>query len=310
MRDKNLTKTYFSGKPFILILGSILDELMGKTLETKKKILNLLRKNNMTITELSRELNLSTATISQHLDDLQRIGAIEKIDNEHFKKLKYYKVREAVNMNIAKYVIGALVLVATVSLVYFYSAHRGSNPYTHASQVLTTNTSSNTTQAVAPKIGGGSFACPLITYNLNGTITNYSGFMLYYLNSSHGKVADYVLGGSSSGTLYLSEFVNHVLDQNNTLLTTNRIHYAEITRVGSHNSTAPGINVTISPSTYNAVNNTTINFTVGISTMNAEHETYWLRIDGPCGGGVPYVLLTIGNRPYNGTATPPVNIYA
>ena len=92
---------------------------MGKTLETKKKILSLLKNKEMTLSELSSYLNLSTATVSQHLDDLRRMGAVEKLENEHFKKMKYYKRVEAMNLNLAKYVIGAIVIIAAISLLFY-----------------------------------------------------------------------------------------------------------------------------------------------------------------------------------------------
>src|SRR5271156_2171032 len=102
---------------------------MSKTLETKKKIFNLLKEKDMTITELSKELGLSTATVSEHVNDLVRAGAIEKIDNEHFRKLKYYKTKDVINPMIAKYIIGAIVLIAIFSGFYLYTTGRIGGTY-------------------------------------------------------------------------------------------------------------------------------------------------------------------------------------
>ncbi|HUB92483.1 MAG TPA: winged helix-turn-helix domain-containing protein [Candidatus Saccharimonadales bacterium] len=281
---------------------------MGKTLETKKRILNLLKKNDMTITELSRELGLSTATISQHMDELQGMGAVEKLENEHFKRLKYYRIREAVNMNIAKYVIGALVIIAAVSALYFYAGHSGNSPYN--ATAATNSTGLNGTATVVGGGGIGALACPFIRYHLNGSIANYSGFSLYQLNSSMGNVSDYVIGNDSIGMFYVSERVSDVLN-NTEFPDTNLTHFAVFTFANAtFGSIVPGINATISPMTYNAVNGTTVNFTIGMDTANVESGTYWLRIDWPCEGGVQPFLVTVGSGPYNGNVTMNVVPYA
>ena len=49
--------------------------------------------------------------------------------------------------------------------------------------------------------------------------------------------------------------------------------------------------------------------TVYIS-QNAINQTYWLHIDGPCGGGVKPSLITIGNTAYSGNVTIPVVPFA
>lgn len=293
---------------------------MGKTLQTKKRILSLLRKREMTATELSDELGLSTATISQHLEELQGMGTVEKVENEHFKKLKYYRIKREVNMNMAKYVIGALVIIAVLGGIYLYIGKMKTSPYTNAtvpsrSTSTATNSTINSTIPITPGGVGGAFACPLITYRLNGTISNYSGFSLHYLNYSGGEVADYVIGDGSIGRLYASEFVNGVIRQpeNSTLsFTTNRTHYAILTQVNrSFNSSSPGVSVSISPDTYNAINQTYVNATVTITTnQTAPYMTYWLRIDGPCQGGVGPVLVTVGSKPYSGNLTVSVAPYA
>ncbi len=68
---------------------------MGKTYETKRRIMGMLEESNHNLTELSRMLTLSPSTVSQHLKELQESGIIRMIDNPHFRKLKYYsRVRE------------------------------------------------------------------------------------------------------------------------------------------------------------------------------------------------------------------------
>src|SRR5271155_5310485 len=76
----------------------------------------------MAITELSVELGLSTQTVGQHISELQEMRAIERIDNEHFKKLKVYKVNEStIDPAVVRYVVGAIIVIAIVaSAAYLY----------------------------------------------------------------------------------------------------------------------------------------------------------------------------------------------
>jgi DNA-binding transcriptional ArsR family regulator len=288
---------------------------MSKTLETKKKILDLLKKKQMTISGLSDELNLSTATISQHLDELQRMGAVEKVNNEYFKKLKYYKAKETVNPVIAKYITMIIVLLVAVSAVYLYRGSIfGTSPNTGI-PALANNSNNNTITTTAPAIstGGGSFACPMEFYELNGSIVNYSGFTLYHLNYSNSTIADYVISNNSSGKFYATELVSHVLPEPANSTITSREHYVSIVRANGRGFATPaeGINVSISPENFTVANNTKLNLTVAIATNSTTpNETYFLRIDGPCDGGVTPVLLTVGKGPYNGTINQSADVIA
>ena len=75
----------------------------------------------MTASELSKELDVSRATVNQHLDELKAMGAVEKIENEHFKRLKYYKKTIPMNPTVAKYVlvIAALVVVCALVIIFY-----------------------------------------------------------------------------------------------------------------------------------------------------------------------------------------------
>jgi DNA-binding transcriptional ArsR family regulator len=295
---------------------------MSKTLETKRRILELLKKRNMTITELSRELGLTTATISQHMDELQNTGAVEKIDSEHFKKLKYYRVAQPMNPSIAKYVIGAIIVFALIVAILLHNSSPTTNSYTTTSANTATPGTSitpagNTTQPTPPTGGGtGAAACPLITYELNGTITGYNGFTLYTINSSnYGSISDYVIAPGTNGSMNIAEMVSSMIQQpsgtNASEFTTNRTHYVFISNLNqSFNVT--GINATATPSTYNVVSQGQwINFTVNYSVSpSANQATYWVRIDGPCNGGVNEFLFTIGTAPYSGNIPTQTGIYS
>ncbi len=103
---------------------------MSKTLETKKKILDLLKEREMTVTELSEALNLAVPTVAQHIAELQDMGAIEKMDSEHFKKLKFYKVAENpsfMNTALAKLLLGILIIAIIGAAVYLYSTYNTNN---------------------------------------------------------------------------------------------------------------------------------------------------------------------------------------
>ena len=59
---------------------------MGRTSETKNRILELLRGGNKRLVDLYPALELSPATVSQHLKELKGMGLISEVDNSHFKK--------------------------------------------------------------------------------------------------------------------------------------------------------------------------------------------------------------------------------
>jgi DNA-binding transcriptional ArsR family regulator len=108
-------------------LGISILKYMGKALETKRKILGLLRQKDMTITGLSETLGLSTATISQHMEELSRSGSVERVENEHFRKLKYYRIKSperkvASNYNYVTYLVAAVLMSAAVLAFYLHGA--------------------------------------------------------------------------------------------------------------------------------------------------------------------------------------------
>lgn len=111
---------------------------MSRTLETKSKILGLLKDKDMTITGLSAALGLSTATVSQHMEELSRSGAIERVENEHYRKLKYYRIRGAENVafnRYAKYFI-ALAILSAVSLEFYFYGLTTTAPVSSSIPVL------------------------------------------------------------------------------------------------------------------------------------------------------------------------------
>jgi DNA-binding transcriptional ArsR family regulator len=67
---------------------------MTKSGQTKKKILKLIGKNTKTPGEISEKLGLAPSTVSEHMDELEQMGAIERVDNPYVKKWKYYKLNQ------------------------------------------------------------------------------------------------------------------------------------------------------------------------------------------------------------------------
>ena len=295
---------------------------MGKTFATKKKILMLLKAKDMTASELASELGLSTATIIQHMGELSRMGAVEKLENEHFRKLKYYHISGNAESHLFRYGFIVLALAALMSVSYLYLS--SSNSTSGIRTVLPVNANSpsnqpaaasnstllNTTNSIAqgkpnpvPSPGipntGSTLACPMISYNSNGTITGYSNFSMHYINPSGTEIADYLINVGSVGVLNLTEKFTDVLSNPENA---NRTHYYILTSPsGQFVNAASQVNITFSPQHYSAIQNSTISFKAYIRAINASGHTFQLRIDGPCGGGTPQVLITVGSKPYNGT---------
>ncbi|EET90088.1 MAG: winged helix-turn-helix domain-containing protein [Candidatus Micrarchaeales archaeon] len=107
---------------------------MSGTLDTKKKIVSMLRKKSMNITEISRDLGLSKATISQHISELEAMGVVEVINNPHYRKVKYYRVSSPLGNNaeianagqqssIAKILVPAVFAIALLVLFAFAVAN-------------------------------------------------------------------------------------------------------------------------------------------------------------------------------------------
>ncbi len=150
---------------------------MSRTLETKRKILGLLRDKDMTITGLSASLNLSTATVSQHIDELSRAGAIERVENEHFRKLKYYRIRETESQVLAKnakYLIAAAVVMVVALEFYFYGL---TSTVPSPSSIPTMGVKANSNSSIAAgRYGGASNMTPPTPLSDVLNVTKMDGF--------------------------------------------------------------------------------------------------------------------------------------
>ena len=103
--------------------------IMSKTLETKEKILERLKSGKTTVADLSRELGLAKSTVSQHLSELERAGAVFGYEDQYFKRLKYFEINPAFDMEkamsmrrpasaLVKFSLGAIAIIAFLVSMY------------------------------------------------------------------------------------------------------------------------------------------------------------------------------------------------
>ena len=71
---------------------------MGKVWETKKKILKLMESGRKMPSEISAALSIAPSTVTQHLKELESMGAIREIDDPFVKKWKYFELNPGFNV--------------------------------------------------------------------------------------------------------------------------------------------------------------------------------------------------------------------
>lgn len=170
---------------------------MSRTSETKNKILKSLRSGNKRLTDLCPELDLSAATVSQHLKELKAMHLIKEVYNPHFRNVKYYTLASAnernteehygaLNKNTVKYALGIITVLVVASIALFYGVGAP-----HAS---TAATPLNILLTDPPHVPTG-------TQDLNVT---YSGIRLHVVNKS----IDEWISINKSGSVDLLTLVN------------------------------------------------------------------------------------------------------
>jgi DNA-binding transcriptional ArsR family regulator len=117
----------------------VVDE-MSKAGDTKRRILEMLKRKSMTMTDISRTLGLAPSTVTQHLQEMENAGAIRLVRS---RKLKYYELNEypsvkvmqpaANNMKRIAIPIAVIALIAVFGFAYYASS--SSTPYASAQQV-------------------------------------------------------------------------------------------------------------------------------------------------------------------------------
>ena len=209
--------------------------------------------------------------------------------------------RESIDRLVARYALGAVVVIAVfISAVYIYAGSVGKGTSTTtvpAGNVIDISGS-------VPAASASMTACPMLYYMMNGSVVDSSGFGMYTIHAGNGDFADYLLGANSTGSLGAVEMIGSVLSEPSGF-PNSRQHYAVLVQAGGgFNTTAPGVSVNVTPENFTVASGNRINLTVTISAnRSAQSDTYWLWVDGPCGGGVTPVLVTIGSGPYNGSTS-------
>ena len=102
---------------------------MSKTGETKKRILELLKQKNGTLTDISNKLEIAPSTVSQHLQEMVDSGMIKQVDDRP-RKWKYYEInrnyaQNNVGFSMNKYVLPIVVVLIVAVLAGGFYLTRG-----------------------------------------------------------------------------------------------------------------------------------------------------------------------------------------
>lgn len=181
---------------------------MSKVFGTKKRIVALLNKQPMNITEISEALSLSKPTISQHISELEDMGLIKRIDNSHYKRVQYFVAadakKEVQRSEVSSYKIilpiVAAVLLAAIIIYSTFNTPTNNNAVNKAllnkSAIVSNNTTinSNTTNTSTHIRTIGASACPMMpeisklnyTYGMSilKEVASGSPCALTYVNTS------------------------------------------------------------------------------------------------------------------------------
>ncbi len=310
---------------------------MSAVAETKNRILERLRAGKKNVTQLSAELGLSKATVSQHMQELREMGLIEEEDNRFFRSVKYFRIKEGIaesaqatasNAKYYKY-IAAIAIIAVVSVVLLAGQQARARPgegqnATAGSQLIRNVTTTSTlpmntvnktrasnTVSTRGGVPGITATCPLIDYGIRNAIVNVSGFGTYTVPEGF---TDYVLKRGSSGTVAYNTTIGELqgipasLPGFNDTSEWSHIYLLKVsngtTSLEMVNMSEVGVEVNftgIDMHTYN--NSRTYLVNAQISAGSSANESTYLLYLGPglpmCGG--QGVILTIGGGAYRGT---------
>lgn len=181
-----------NGIAHINIIGLIDLDYMTKTWETKNKILKFMRSGKKMPSEICDEFGLSPATVTQHLQELEAMGAIRKVDNPFVKKWKYFEPNPEFNIKIignggsmtktkTPYIIALVAMLVAIGAIAFVATQlmnsAGVAQVTVPVRLTDPPTVPNGTQAllisyssVAVHFNGGSNATGWISAAGNGSI--------------------------------------------------------------------------------------------------------------------------------------------
>ena len=196
------------------------------------------------------------------------------------------------NIIVASSAVIAIGLIALLATIYLIESN-GHATYTVNTTTTTTPTTTTAAQAPTPS------TCTMLFYTISGSITGSAGINASQIQYNGTSITDYVLAPGASGTLHASEYISNVLNEPAGSIM-NREHDVYLMHIAGTGGAVSDITTTISPENFTVSSMEHLNLTVTVSTNTNAIGTYLLYIDGPCGGGVKPILLTIGATPYSG----------
>ncbi|MEM3841616.1 MAG: winged helix-turn-helix domain-containing protein [Candidatus Micrarchaeaceae archaeon] len=284
---------------------------MSKHFTTKRKILELLKEKPMTRAELSKALNLAPATVSQHLEVLERSGAIFVDSNGNGRKWKYYKFNKAFKADISggkksyntAAALGAAIVVVAAAVILSLSIHQYRQLQTNTS---TNNVAGNVSQNQSAIVPGESFSsCPVELRDelFNSYIASYSGLKYY----SDRGAQEYIIAPGATGSIVLR--LSKPPSSKNISIANYAAMYFSINgsagvkyAINSTNGVLISFNMTSEQLTTDSPDATVL-VTIHASA-NAPDGTYTVIIpEGPCKPQAQSFLLTVGSKPYYGPST-------
>ncbi len=113
---------------------------MSRMWHKKNEILRLLERRPMTISEISRELDLAVSTTSQHVGELRGIGAVMETSMGHSRKWRYYRLNpefqvddaiklgnDGARMGRTGMFLGAAAVIVLIGIILFAIYRHPSN---------------------------------------------------------------------------------------------------------------------------------------------------------------------------------------
>lgn len=133
-----------------LELGKSSFEILSS--DTKRNILKKLNKRKMTVTELSKRLDLSKSTIHEHLSKLNEHGFVEKV-SEGDKKWVYYKLTGK-SQNLLHNRVKDIVFLLSIGITTISGLHELSKYFSFGSHEMWGTTESMAKEIATKEVAG------------------------------------------------------------------------------------------------------------------------------------------------------------
>jgi|GEM_PF-5151429 DNA-binding transcriptional ArsR family regulator len=219
---------------------------MARNGSTKNKILSMIAKKDRTLSDICVELSLAPSTVSQHLQELKDIGAVEWVQNDHVKKWKYYKLNP--DFDYKKLGVGELPRENSRNMpnrIFFYSMGIAALAVVAYLAVSTFMGNVQSSSMVQVRLTDP----PIVPSGTQGLYINYSSVSIHAVGNGNSEW----IQSNASGTVNLLSLVNF----------SQMIAGVEVT----HNSKIDGVRFNIS-SSYILINGTAYNVSVPSGEIN------------------------------------------